>query len=372
MIYLDNAATSFPKPSTVVKESLKCIKSYCANPGRSSHALSMKTAEKIFSARCEIASLLGDIEKCERVVFTQNATYALNFAIRGSVKHGDHVLISDLEHNSVFRPIFSLYKSGICSYDTFESANIQKSIEEKIKKNTRWIVSTLCSNVTGKEIPLDVLSRVAKKYNLGLIVDASQYIGHKEIDLKRTPCNILCAPGHKALFGIQGCGFLLINDELERDALILGGSGNLSISAEMPKELPEHMEAGTLPSVSIISLLEGIKFINKIGLSEIEAKIQMLSNRLYDSLKSIVGLKVYSVSEGIALFNFEKIPSEIFAGELSKYGICTRAGLHCAPSAHKLLGTLEGGAVRVSLSYFNGNNDIDALYSVIKKIKRSF
>ena len=371
MIYLDNAATSFPKPNSVIKESYKCIKSYCANPGRSSHDMSMKTAEKIFETRARIADFLGIGEKADRVVFTLNASYALNFAIKSTLKNGDHALISNLEHNSVIRPVFSLKRDGINEYSVFDYRNPEKSIRENLRHNTTCIISTLSSNVTGAKIPIHLLSKIAKKHGLSLIVDASQTIGHEKIDLTATPCDVLCAPGHKALFGLQGCGFVIFNDDRERIPFIEGGSGNQSVSPSMPLALPERFEAGTLPSPSIISLNEGIKFIEKISLEAISEKLEKLSGYMLDGISSIKNVEIYGTGNGVMAFNIGKLPSEDVAYLLNRKGICTRAGLHCAPFVHRLIGTLERGAVRVSLSYFNKKSDIDALIRAAKEISAS-
>ena len=370
MIYLDNAATTFPKPNTVVLETLECIKSYCANPGRSSHSLSIRTAEKIFDTREKIAEFLGVLDKSDRVSFTLNASYALNLAIKSTLKKGEHVLISDIEHNSVVRPVYSLYKAGIIEYGVFDSDAPEKSIKENLRQNTSCIISTLSSNVTGKKIDLGALSRIAKESGVRLIVDASQLIGHEKIDLSKTPCDVLCAPGHKALFGIQGAGFIVFNDNVLRDTVIEGGSGNNSLSLEMPIALPERFEAGTLPSPAIISILRGIEFIENVGLTNIGAHIKRLTDAMYERLKTLPSLKIYGCGNGVLSFNLGKVPSEELALLLNNDGICTRAGLHCAPSVHKKLGTLETGAVRASVSYFNTMDEVDSLYKSLKAILR--
>ena len=368
MIYLDNAATTYPKPKKVIKECMRCIRDYCGNPGRSSHSLSMKTSEKIFEARESVAELLGMPDKCENVVFTQNATYALNFAIKCSVTPRSHILVSDVEHNSVIRPLNAMRKTHAIDYSMFSSDDVEGSIEELIRPETKYLISTLGSNVTGKEISLSVLSRISKKYGLYLIVDSSQIIGHKRIDLEKTPCDVLCAPGHKALFGIQGSGFAFFRDYSKADVLIHGGSGNQSISEEMPDNLPERFEAGTLPSPSIISLLEGIKFINNQTLEFVENKISEISNLIYERLSSIKKVRIYAAENGIISFNLDGVSSHLVSEKLNSYRICTRAGLHCAPSAHRKLGTLESGTVRASLSCLNERADADRLYKAMKEI----
>ena len=239
---------------------------------------------------------------------------------------------------------------------------MEKNISQEIRSNTKYIVSTLASNVVGRTVALERLSVVAKKHGLILIVDASQLIGHKKIDISSTPCNILCAPGHKALFGIQGVGFAVFNDNIPRDTLIEGGSGNDSINPDMPLLLPERYEAGTLPTPSIVSLIEGINFIESVGVSEIENKINYLTERVEYVLNKIKNVVIYECGNGIVSFNVVGVPAEIVSSYLAEEGICTRCGLHCAPLAHKTIGTLGIGTVRVSLSYFNRACEIDKFY----------
>lgn len=372
MIYLDNAATTFPKPACVINSVNECIKKYCGNPGRSSHRLSLITSEKIYEAREKIAKLLG-IGTPENVVFTQNATYALNLAIKTTIAPFTHVLISDMEHNSVFRPIYSLSRNSSVEYSIFNTTgDIEKNIEPLIKNNTKYIVSTLSSNVIGREVSLEKLSRIAIKHNIALIIDASQIIGHKKIDLSKNCCNVLCAPGHKALFGLQGIGFAVFLDKIKRNAFIEGGSGNDSLNPEMPNLLPEKYEAGTLPSPSIISLLAGIDFIERIGQGEIESKINYLTVRCADIINSIPNSVLYEYGNGVISFNIANVPSELVSRELDRHGVFTRSGLHCAPLAHKTIGTDKIGTVRVSLSFLNKSREIDEFYKILKSVCKKY
>ena len=368
MIYLDNAATSFPKPPEVIKATLDCIKNWCGNSGRSSHALSMKTGEKIYKAREAVCELLS-APSPERVIFTSGATAALNIAIKTTVLPETHVLISDMEHNSTLRPICKLKRTCGVSYSVFNSTgNLAENIEKLIKSNTKYIVTTVKSNVTGKEIPLNELSELARRHSLKLIIDASQMIGHKNINLINTPCDLLAAPAHKGLFGLQGAGFLVISDDTIRDSFLEGGSGNESKKTEMPENLPERFEAGTLPSPAIVSLLSGIEYIKRVGLSEIEEKLDLLTERYIEVIRSIKKAVLYECESGIISFNIGGIPAEIVASELNKRGICVRAGLHCAPIAHKKLGTQDIGTVRISLSYLNSFGEADAVYKALRAL----
>jgi cysteine desulfurase family protein len=372
MIYFDNAATTFPKPGGVLRELNKCVKEYCGNSGRSSHTLSIKTSEKIYEARESIARLL-DIESPERVVFTQNATHALNLAIKTTIMPGTHVLISDMEHNSVLRPIYYMAEKYGIEYSVFDSSgDIEKNICSLLKRNTKYMVSTLASNVTGREINLEKLAGIANKYSLTLIADASQIIGHKKISLSCSPCAVLCAPGHKALMGIQGCGFAVFTDDLQRESFIQGGSGSESHNPEMPKLLPEKFEAGTLNAPAIVSLNSGIKYIESVGMDEIERKLLLLTELCAERLCSIKNIVMYDYGSSVISFNISGVPCETLAQELAKYKICVRAGLHCAPLAHKKIGTEKIGTVRVSFSYLNSIKEIDSFYKTIASISKKY
>jgi len=372
MIYFDNAATTFKKPKAVLKAVNECLKKYCANSARSSHTLAIKTGERIYEAREKISAFLN-IDMPERVVFSLNATYALNFAIKSLVSPGDHLIISDVEHNAVRRPVHSVSESLGVKYSVYNtSGDIEENISSLKEQNTKFIVSTLASNVTGREISLEKLSKTAKKLGVGLIVDASQLIGHRAIDLKATPCDVLCAPSHKALFGIQGAGFaVFLNDSVKR-SVIEGGSGSHSALMEMPGVLPDMLEAGTLPSPSIISLIPAINFIEKIGIDSIENHIYKLSAAINERLSQFKEICVYDGDNGVISFNISGVPASIVGDILNKEGVCVRTGLHCAPMAHNKIGTQNIGTVRISLSYFNTKREIDSFYKIMRHIIKKY
>ncbi len=369
MIYFDNAATSFPKPSSVYKEINFCLKKCSGNPGRSGHELSVAAAEKLLEARESIAAHFG-CDSPENVVLTLNATYALNIAIRAKVKPGSHVITSDLEHNAVMRPLELMRRECGVEYSVFSSSgNILENIKRLVKPNTAAIISTLASNVIGRKIPLKILSCAAKELGLILIVDASQSAGHEPINLTKTPCDCLCAPGHKGLFGIPGSGFALFSSSCDIAPYIVGGSGTNSQSLNMPQLLPEALEAGTMPTPAAASVHAGIAFIDKISIDAIAYKELMLSESIKSGLSVIKDVKLYESHGSIVLFNIEGVSESCTCRVLDKYGICVRGGLHCAPTAHRLIGTESTGAVRVSLSYFNTKRDVDEFLKTIKKIK---
>ena len=367
MIYFDNAATTYPKPERVINTVTECIRDYCANAGRSSHYNAVKCAEKIYEARECIAKHFN-FDKPEHVVFTENATYALNIAIKTLIPQNSHVIISNLEHNSVLRPIVRLANDGYLTYSVYDAlTDIEKNIKCLIRDNTSAIVSTLASNISGFEVPLSLLSRVARENSLLLIADASQLAGHKRIDLRKNPCDAFCAPGHKGLFGIQGVGFICFAGKaIPTKSFIEGGSGFHSRMPTMPKELPELLEGGTLPTPAIIALNEGIRFIEDVTPEAITEKIAILRNSLLSRLEELKGIKIIAANGAIvSLSEANGEISEIDA-LLTKEKVAIRSGLHCAPLAHTAYGTANFGSIRISLSYFNSINEIDTLYSLLK------
>ena len=368
MIYFDNAATSFPKPKSVIYDLNQCLKTYCGNPGRSSHKLALNAADKIYETREIIAKFIGN-NKCENVIFTPSATYALNLVIKGIINEKCHCIISDLEHNSILRPLYKALKKHDGELSVFNSdLNVRDAIIPLIRSDTKVIISTLCSNVTGKSINLNDLSYIAKEYKLKLILDGSQCIGHTRIKINDVYYSALCCAGHKGLFGIQGSAFAIINDPELFDTLTEGGSGVDSFSPFMPELLPERYEAGTLATPAIVSLGSGVKYIQNIGIDEIEKHILQMTNTLKDVLESIRSVRVLGVENGIASFNVGNYSSSHVAKMLDNEGIATRSGFHCAPLIHQKLGTNEIGAIRVSLSYFNNEKEIYSLYKALKKI----
>ena len=371
MIYLDNAATTNIKPPSVYKAVERSIKTLSANAGRGAYDLSFLCAKRIYETREAVASLLN-FSSPERVVFTLNATYALNMAIKGLIRERCHVLLSDIEHNSTLRPIYKLKDEIGIEFSFFNSdaEDLFKEIERCVRPETKAIVSTLASNVSGKEISLEILSKIAAKRNLTLIVDASQYIGHKAIDLSKTPCTALCAPAHKALFGIMGLGFCVLSKNTDISTLVEGGSGNLSKTPYMPPALPERLEAGTLPLPAISALYEGIRYIERVGIDEIAEKSKKTTGLCCDAILSVPGNVVYGNNLGIVTFNMKGLDSETVCSRLNDYGICVRGGFHCAPTVHEKLGTYDFGAVRVSTSYFTKNSDVHALARALKKISK--
>lgn len=372
MIYLDNAATTFPKPREVTEEVHRCITTYCGNPGRGSHTLSLRAAEKIYECREELSRFLG-VNAPERIVFTLNTTYALNLAICGCLAAGDHVIISELEHNAVRRPLAHLQRSQGVTVEHFpvlglDEVGVIGALEKRIRPNTRAVICTHASNICSAVLPIQAIGALCKKKRIFFIVDAAQSAGHYPIDMREMHISALAAPGHKSLYGIQGCGFLALGPDFSPRPLVFGGSGVDSLPPEMPAEPPERFEAGTLSTPSIVGLLMGVRYLLGHDLTELAEKKRALYRAARERLASLPHIKVYApeYEGGVLLFNQIGVPSADLSRYLSGKGICVRGGLHCAPLAHRALQTPQGGAVRVSFSHFNTLSDVDALWRALQ------
>ena len=378
MIYFDNAATSFPKPRRVAEEQLRCMQFYCGNPGRGSHALAMAAAEKIYECREELVSFL-ESSNPENVIFTMNATMALNTAIKGLLRRGDHVLISDMEHNAVFRPIYKLARDGVISYDVFETfpnlstrtpEMICTSIIEKLRPNTRMLICAHASNICSATLPLREIGALCRKKSILFVVDAAQSAGHLPINMKEMQIDALCAPGHKGLWGPQGCGILVLGEGIVADTLVEGGSGYNSLEGNMPEDAPERYEAGTLPTPAIAGLLEGIREIKRLGIDYIHSRESALTARLCERLTDLSKVTLYAPHHmgSVLLFSLQDISSDRVGAFLNERGFCVRTGFHCAALAHATLGTPPAGAVRVSPSLFNTVTQIDAFADTLTEL----
>ncbi len=378
MIYFDNAATSFPKPREVWEAQADCMRSYCGNPGRGSHRLAMLAAERIYECREELASLFGSYHP-ERVIFTPNATSALNLAIKGLVRAGDHVLISDLEHNAVWRPICRLTELGVIDHSVFPSlaalpgrtpADICREIEARIRPNTRLLVCTHHSNILPAVMPLAEIGALCRRRGILFVVDAAQSAGHLPIHMEAMGIDALCLPGHKGLFGVQGSGCLLLGERAEPEPLLEGGSGLHSLDSAMPEELPERLEAGTLPTPAIVGLCAGVKFIKRVGLQAIAQKEALLAAKLTERMESLAGVgRLLPHLEGLPmLIHTPQMPAERLGAELDRLGICVRAGFHCTALAHRTAGTPSDGAIRISPGFFNTPAEIDRFWLAMRTV----
>lgn len=378
MIYLDNAATTFPKPQEVIRESCRCMESYCGNPGRGSHRMAVRASEALFRCRAAAAELLG-CPQAERVAFTLNATYALNMAIKGLVPPGSHVVISDMEHNSVLRPVEKLRTEYGVSYSVFSTGGgedaVINSLCENIKENTSAVICLHASNLIGRVLPAKRIGDICRERGIKFILDASQSAGTVPINADDWGVDVLCAPGHKGLLGPQGIGIMVFGSDLNVNTLVEGGSGADSSLTVMPEYLPDRMEAGTMPTPAAAGLLRGIEYVLKRGERTIAANEKALAAYVRRELERDGHYQVWGdggndFEGGLLLITDGKRSPQKLGAALDSMGICVRSGLHCAPLAHKTLGTPEGGGVRVSFGPFNTKKHADALLSALSALKK--
>lgn len=376
-IYFDNAATTFPKPETVLCRVEDCMRYYCGNAGRGGHVLAMKSAEVVYETREKLATLFG--ASPENVVFTYNTTYALNMAIKGIASKGGHFLISNMEHNSVLRPIARLARDRKITYDVFTAyspsrqlshKDICSDIMKKLRPDTRAVICTHASNVCSYSLPIAEIGAFCHRHGLIFIVDAAQSAGHMPIDMRADNVDVLCMPAHKGLYAPQGLGIMMLGENITLDTLIEGGNGVNSLDLDMGRSHPERYEGGTLCTPAIAGLCQSLDFISGIGYAQIKAHEQKLWARAYDQLSGISGIKVYAPDHAgsVLLFNLDGINADEIGGELSRRGFCLRTGYHCAPLAHKALGTQDGGALRMSFGLFNTDSEVDILCKNVREI----
>ncbi len=377
MIYFDNAATTFPKPPSVAKAMFECINKYGGNPGRSGHKMSLNAAKIVYNLRENAADFFG-CDDPERVIITKNCTESLNIVINSVLRNGGNAVISCFEHNSVVRPLENLKINGIADYKIAEVSfgNPQitaKEFEKLCDLNTKMIICTHASNVNGKIAPIKELSDICKKRNILFCLDASQTAGIVDINMKRDGIDILCVPGHKALFGPTGMGLLLSNNKISLSPLIFGGTGSNSLYLDMPDFLPDRLESGTVNVVGCAGLDAGISFIKKLGISNIYSHEIGLSQYLYDKLANISKIILfqpypqYKSAVSTLSFAVKRKSCTDVSEYLNEKNFAVRSGFHCSPLAHSFLGTLENGTVRASLSVFNNKNEIDKFASALNK-----
>lgn len=377
MIYFDNAATSFPKPPSVVSAVQHAMLYYGANPGRSGYPLAQKTAKKVFEVREKAADLFG-IDDTDGVIFTNNCTSALNIVMKGLLKEGDHVVVSDMEHNSVMRPLFTLKQKGIIDYSVatvhFNDEQTIQSFAAQICSNTRLIICTCASNVFGVIPPVTKIAKLAKENDILFMVDGAQAAGAMDIKLKRDGIDFLAVPGHKGLYGPSGTGMLLMQRLEMLDTMMEGGTGSNSFEYSQPKEYPDRFEAGTINTTGIIGLGAGIDFIMKTGVSAIHQKEMALAEYMYAQMSNIEEVTLYTNKEQlkrcmpVVSFNVAKQTGEETASLLGEKGIALRGGFHCAPSAHVKFGTDQIGTARLSPGYFNNLKQAKQFIEILKKI----
>lgn len=375
MIYLDNAATTLRKPEPVINAVVQAMKNM-GNSARGAYEDSLIAARTIFEARQAIAALFG-CPRADHVAFSMNSTEALNIAINGVCNQGDHVITTDLEHNSVLRPLHRLEQNHKVQID-YITADRQGKIDynsfcKLLRPKTKVIITTHASNVTGNMLNIARIGTFAKAHNLLYIVDASQTAGSISIDMTAMGIDILCFTGHKGLMGPQGTGGLCVMPGTEIRPWNVGGTGVRTYQEDQPKEYPVRLEAGTLNGHGIAGLLAAVEFINEITPEQIHMHEMTLLARFYDSIKSISGVQVYGDFSAdrapIVALNIRDYESTQVADELSQvYDIALRAGAHCAPRMHKALGTQEQGAVRFSFGWFNTEAEVDTAIAAVRSI----
>lgn len=377
MIYLDNAATTSPKPMMVREAVSAALRDLSANPGRSGHRLSVNTAEAVYDCRKKAARFFG-ADSEEQVVFTLNCTEAINFVLKGLLRSGDHVVTSSLEHNAVMRPLYQMNRRNGVVYDVaeviFEDREATlRSFVRAMKPNTKLVICTHASNVTGSILPIAEIGRACRERGIFFAVDAAQSAGILPINMKEMCIDFLCVAAHKGLYAPMGTGILICGASLPA-TLIEGGTGTNSISLEQPSELPERLESGTVNTPGIIGLGAGIDFVEKKGITRIYAHELSMLTRLYDAMEQMSAIRLYTGRPAQGLyapvlsFNVAGLTSPQTAELLDQAGICCRAGLHCAPSAHRRIGTLDLGTVRVCPSAFTRPEEIQKTIEVLRRI----
>ena len=376
MIYLDNAATSYPKPYAVTEAVRDYMLNCGGNAGRGGYQSAMRAAERVYACRERLSNFF-DAENESVVFFTSNTTHGINACIKGFLRKGDRVLISNIEHNAVYRPIYKLSKAGAVEYDIFDVMSgerrlsddeILENINKKVLKNTTMLICTCASNICSVRPPIEKIGKLCRERGIFFLVDGAQGAGHIPISVRKMYIDALCVPAHKGLLGPQGCGAVVLGDRVSLETLIEGGNGVDSLLGEMPIEPPERYEAGTLPIPAIVGLCEGIKKLENIGLDAIQRHEEALFLRAREKLCAIEGVRVYCQEEkgSVILFSVDGEESEQTAQRLARAGICVRGGYHCAALAHRALGTEQGGAVRASFGIYNTSKDIDALCDAVK------
>ena len=366
MIYLDNAATTLHKPPQVMDAVVRAMTAM-GNAARGAHGGALEAARTVYNTRVKLARLFG-CPRPDHVIFTANSTEALNIAISGLIRPGDHVITTDCEHNSVLRPLYRLEEGG-AALDVVPADRLGRvayeDLEALLRPDTRAVVCTHASNLTGNVLDIARIGEMARRRGALLIVDASQTAGALPIDMEAMGIDVLCFTGHKGLMGPQGTGGLCVRPGVEIEPWKVGGSGDHSYDRRQPRESPTRLEAGTLNGHGIAGLSAALDFLQEVGLEAIEAKEHALMDRFYQAVSAMDGVTVYgdfsqARRSAIVALNIRDYDSAAVSDELSEtYGIATRPGAHCAPRMHQALGTTDRGAVRFSFSWFNTQEEVD-------------
>jgi len=380
LIYLDNAATTWPKPKEAIVAMEECMRTAGANPGRGGHQMSLAAGRLILETREAIADLFK-VEDPAQVIFCGNATEALNLGLKGMIKPGDHVITSSIEHNAVARPLHVISKEGIEVTEiqcTKQGVLDPEDVAKAIKANTKLIAMVHASNVTGTILPIERIGQIAYDHGIRFLVDAAQTAGYVDIDVNKMNIDLLAFTGHKSLYGPQGTGGLCIRPGLELTPIFQGGTGSKSESLEQPADMPDRYESGTPNTPGIAGLGAGVRYIKSLGLESIRAHEQGLFSRLIDGLKQMKKIEIYGLSDSrkqvpVVSINIKGQDSSEIAFALDRvFDIACRSGLHCAPAAHKTIGTIDRGTVRFSLSLHNTEDEIDQTLEALEQVIEEF
>lgn len=377
MIYLDNAATTMHKPKKVI-DAVVCAMSSMGNAGRGANEASLSASRIIYDTREKLCRFFHG-ENPRQIVFTNNSTESLNIAIKGLLNPGDHVITTMLEHNSVLRPLYEMKEKGVelTIIESDKNGRFRlEDMEAAIRPNTKMIVCTNGSNLTGNYVPLKPVGELAKKHDILFVVDASQTAGVFPIDVQDMMIDVLCFTGHKGLLGPQGTGGMYVKEEIKIRPLKTGGSGVQTYSKTHPAEMPTALEAGTLNGHGIAGLHAAMSYLEETGVDHIRAREQELMWRFYEGVKDIPEITIYgdfSTKERCAIVTLnigEYDSSEVSDALLTEYSISTRPGGHCAPLMHEALGTVEQGAVRFSFSHYNTEEEVDTAIEAVRELAK--
>lgn len=379
MIYMDHAATSIQKPDCVVKAVIQTLTTPMGNPDRGVNAASLQASRLVYQTRLQLANFFG-AEGPDRIAFTMNSTESLNIAIQGLLSPGDHVITSCLEHNSVLRPLYMMQKKGIdLTIIGCDDAGdpLYDQIESAIQNNTRAIIMTHASNLTGNLVDINYIGYIARQHHLIFILDASQTAGIYPIHVQNMGIDILCFTGHKSLLGPQGTGGIYVRPGISLRPLLSGGSGILTYQKEHPSDMPTALEAGTLNTHGLAGLQAALQYIEETGMHQIRAKELELMWAFYHGIVNLPGVTVYGnfsdkdrcpiVTLNILDYDSSKVSDLLY----TKYDICVRSGAHCAPLMHKALGTVDQGAVRFSFSHYNTMEEVNAAITAVSAMVSS-
>ncbi|MGM9661591.1 MAG: aminotransferase class V-fold PLP-dependent enzyme [Oscillospiraceae bacterium] len=373
MIFFDSAATTFQKPPQVRRAVLRAMEEM-SSPGRGGYRQAAAAAETVYACRQELAELFH-VADPERVVFTMNATHGLNIAIHSLLSEGGHAVISGYEHNAVTRPLGSISAAEVTVAEAplFSPERTLEAFSSAIRRDTRAVICTHVSNVFGDVLPVEELAALCREKGVPLLIDASQSAGSLPLDFDGLGAAFAAMPGHKGLYGPQGTGVLLCQSAEIAKPLLHGGTGSFSREPAMPEELPERLEAGTHNVPGIAGLRQGVRFVRELGPARIHAHERLLLHSAAEGLQRIRGVRVFAAAEerrqySVLSFTVEGLPGEEVARRLARRGVCVRAGLHCAPLAHRSGGTLEDGTVRLSFSAFNTQAEVMNFLKIMREI----